>query len=62
MAVDIDAMGIGQLSVGERLELIDRIWETLPESPRPVERPTWHLAENKRRRLAADQNQNQGKP
>jgi putative addiction module component (TIGR02574 family) len=62
MAVDIDALSIDRLSVVERLELIDRIWESLPESLRPEDVPAWHLAEIERRRVAAEQSPNQGKP
>jgi putative addiction module component (TIGR02574 family) len=32
MAHDLKALGIEQMSVEERLELIDAIWETIPES------------------------------
>jgi hypothetical protein len=30
MSVNIEAMGIDRLTVRERLELIDQIWESLP--------------------------------
>lgn len=32
MAHDLKALGIEQMSIEERLELIDAIWETIPES------------------------------
>jgi putative addiction module component (TIGR02574 family) len=34
MAHDLKALGIEQMSVEERLELIDAIWETIPEIER----------------------------
>lgn len=62
MAVDMHAMGIDQLSVGERLELIDRIWDSLPDAVQAGDIPAWHLAEIDRRRAAAFDSPKQGKP
>ena len=62
MAFDVHAMAIDQLSIGERLELIDRIWESLPEPTSTDDVPAWHLAEIERRHAEALANPGQGKP
>lgn len=54
MAIDIEALGICQLSVPERLDLIEQIWDTLPEQVNPQELPDWHLAELAVRRANVD--------
>jgi putative addiction module component (TIGR02574 family) len=41
----IEAPGIDRLTVRERLELIEQIWDSLPEQVNPDEIPAWHLAE-----------------
>ena len=45
MSISIESLGIHQLSVTERLDLIDQIWDSLPERIEPREVPEWHLAE-----------------
>jgi putative addiction module component (TIGR02574 family) len=62
MSVNIEAMGINLLSVRERLELIEQIWDGLPEQVNPDEVPEWHLAELVKRRAEADASPRQGKP
>jgi putative addiction module component (TIGR02574 family) len=62
MAANIEALGIHQLSVGERLQLIDAIWESLPEQVDPADVPDWHLAELAIRRAEADSSPGIGKP
>jgi putative addiction module component (TIGR02574 family) len=62
MSVDVQALGIDRLSVGERLELIDLIWESLPEPVQPADVPAWHLAELARRRAEAAGAPGVGKP
>jgi putative addiction module component (TIGR02574 family) len=62
MSVDIEALGIERLSVRERLDLIEQIWDTLPESVNPDEVPPWHLAELARRRAEADAAPGEGRP
>jgi len=42
-------LGIHKLSVGERLELIEQIWNSLPEQIAPQDIPEWHLTELARR-------------
>jgi putative addiction module component (TIGR02574 family) len=62
MPVSIEALGIDRLSVRERLELIEQIWDSLPQHVSPEEVPPWHLAELAKRRAEADAAPGVGKP
>jgi putative addiction module component (TIGR02574 family) len=62
MSVDVHALGIDRLSVGERLELIDQLWNSLPETVHPADVPGWHLAELAKRRQEAESTPGRGKP
>ena len=62
MPVTFKALGIDRLSVRERLDLIEQIWDSLPEHVNPDEVPEWHLAELVRRRAEADALPRAGKP
>jgi putative addiction module component (TIGR02574 family) len=62
MAVSLEALGIDRLSVNERLELIEKIWDSLPQHVVPAEVPDWHLAELARRRAQAEKQPGVGKP
>ena len=62
MPVSIEALGIDRLSVRDRLELIEQIWDSLPAQVSPDEVPEWHLAELLKRRAAADASPGAGKP
>jgi putative addiction module component (TIGR02574 family) len=62
MPVGLKALGIDRLSVGERLDLIEQIWDTLPEQVDPAEVPPWHLAELARRRAEAEAHAGVGRP
>jgi putative addiction module component (TIGR02574 family) len=62
MPVSVESLGIDRLSVRERLELIEQIWDSLPEQVNPDEVPEWHLAELAKRRAAADAAPGVGKP
>ena len=62
MTVSIQALGIDRLSVLERLDLIEQIWDSLPEQVNPDEVPAWHLAELARRRAEAEASPRAGKP
>ena len=46
MAVSIDSLGIDRLSVRDRLDLIEQIWDSLPEQVEPQDIPDWHAAEH----------------
>jgi putative addiction module component (TIGR02574 family) len=62
MSATIEALGIDRLSVRERLDLIEQIWDSLPEAVEPGEVPEWHLAELARRRAEADARPGEGRP
>jgi putative addiction module component (TIGR02574 family) len=62
MHVNIDSLGISRLSVGERLELIEQIWDSLPEQVEPDDVPPHHLAELAKRRANVDKEPRRGKP
>jgi len=62
MSINLQAIGIDRLSVSERLELIEQIWDTLPEQVNVDEVPAWHLAELARRRARAAAEPGAGKP
>jgi putative addiction module component (TIGR02574 family) len=62
MSVSIESLGIDRLSVRDRLELIEQIWDSLPEHVNPDEVPAWHLAELARRRAEAEALPGAGKP
>lgn len=62
MPVNLEALGIHRLSVPDRLDLIEQIWESLPEQVLPDEVPEWHLAELAKRRAEAEAHPGLGKP
>jgi putative addiction module component (TIGR02574 family) len=62
MPVTIEALGIDRLSVREKLDLIEQIWDSLPEQVSADEVPPWHLAELAKRRAEADASPEVGKP
>jgi putative addiction module component (TIGR02574 family) len=62
MSTTPESLGIDRLTVRERLDLIEQIWDTLPPSVEPEEVPDWHLAELAHRRAAAEANPGTGRP
>ena len=62
MAVRIDSLGIDRLSVSDRLDLIEQIWDSLPDQIESQDIPAWHLAELAARRGRASQTPGVGKP
>ena len=52
MSVDIP---LSQLTVGEKLHLMERLWEDLSRDPREVPSPAWHGAVLEERREAVRQ-------
>jgi putative addiction module component (TIGR02574 family) len=62
MSVNVAALGLDQLSVGDRLDLIDQIWNTLPLDVASTDVPEWHLAELKKRREEMAANPTAGAP
>ena len=51
-----------KLSVAERLDLIDRLSESLPDAVDPSEVPEWHIEILKQRLAEAEANPGAGKP
>lgn len=62
MAVRIDSLGIDRLSVRDRLDLIEQIWDSLPQQVEPQDIPEWHRAEVAMRRKRAVEEPGVGKP
>ena len=62
MAVRIDSLGIDRLSVRDRLDLIEQIWDSLPEQVEPQDIPDWHVAELATRRGRTAESPGVGKP
>lgn len=62
MPVSLEALGIDKLSVRDRLDLIEQIWDSLPEQIGPDEVPDWHIRELERRIAAADADPGAGEP
>ena len=62
MPIDIESLGIDRLSVRDRLDLIELIWDSLPEHVNPDEVPEWHLAELAKRRAEVDAAPGAGQP
>ena len=62
MPTDLATLGLDKMSVQERLELIESLWDSLPDQVEIQEIPAWHLVELARRRAKADANPGAGKP
>jgi putative addiction module component (TIGR02574 family) len=62
MPVSIESLGIDQLSVKERLELMDQIWDSLPEAVAPDDVPEWHKDVLAKRLAEAEANPGGGVP
>jgi putative addiction module component (TIGR02574 family) len=62
VAPTLKTLGIDRLSVAEKLELIERIWDSLPPNLYPEELPGWHLTELKKRLAPAESHPGEGTP
>jgi len=62
MSADLQTLGIDRLSVTERLDLIEQIWDSLPETIAPEDIPEWHLEILAKRRADAEANPGVGEP
>jgi putative addiction module component (TIGR02574 family) len=62
MPVNFDDAELQRLSVTERLDLIERIWNSLPEQVEPHDLSDWQLAELAMRRAAAEASPGVGRP
>lgn len=55
-------IGIEALTVAQRLELIGRLWDSIPDTPEALPVPEWHREELERRLEAADASPEAGIP
>lgn len=62
MPATLESLGIDRMTVPERLDLIEQIWDTLPASLEPEDIPDWHLVELALRRAEADARPGEGRP
>ena len=62
MPIDLAALGLEKLSVRDRLELIDVLWESIPDQLDRDSIPDWHIAELERRKASAANNPGSSKP
>lgn len=61
MSLTLEQFGIERLSPQQRCELIDLIWDSLPEDT-PFTPPEWHIRELERRIAAADADPSAAEP
>lgn len=54
MSPPLPDFDVEQLTVPQRLELIARLWDSIPEAPETLPLPEWHRQELERRLAAAD--------
>lgn len=54
MPESVRELDVNQLSVPQRLELIARLWDSIPNSTDALPIPDWHQEELARRLAAAD--------
>jgi putative addiction module component (TIGR02574 family) len=62
VTLPLDVLAIDRLSVRDRLELIERIWNSLPEQVELQDIPEWQLAELADRRARAAREPGVGQP
>jgi putative addiction module component (TIGR02574 family) len=62
LTVTIQSLGIDQLTVQERLELIEQIWDSLPTQVQAEEIPAWHREEITKRRAILEATNAVGRP
>jgi putative addiction module component (TIGR02574 family) len=62
MGLTLQQFGLDRLTPAELLELIEKIWDSLPEQVAPGEVPEWHRAELAKRRAQAEAQPGVGKP
>ena len=62
MSTTLEALGVDRMSVSERLQLVEAIWDSIPESPEDLQVPDWHREELTRRLAAADADPARGIP
>lgn len=50
----LDAAQIEAMSVAERLQAIEQLWDSLGRQPEPIESPRWHAEVLEQRRKRAE--------
>lgn len=58
----ITAADIAEMSVQDRIQLVEDIWDSIAELPDSVEIPAWHKAELEKRLTAYHADPTQGSP
>lgn len=61
MSLTLEQFGIDRLPPKERIELMNLIWDSLPDDV-PFDPPEWHIRELERRVAEADANPEAGEP
>ena len=54
MSTTLGMLGVDRMTVSERLQLLDAIWDSIPDAPEALELPEWQREELTRRLAAAD--------
>ena len=54
MAASVPVLEIDQMTVSQRLELIGKLWDSIPDSVEALPIPEWHRQELERRMAEAD--------
>ena len=62
MPTDLATLGLDKLSVQERLDLIETLWDSLSDQLDVSMIPDWHVAELTKRRAEATASPGVGKP
>ena len=58
----LEKLGIDRMTAAERLQLIDCIWDSLPDAVEPGDVPEWHRIELQRRQATAQATPGAGRP
>jgi putative addiction module component (TIGR02574 family) len=62
MSTTLGALGVDRMTVSERLQLLEAIWDSIPDAPEDLEMPEWQRDELTRRLAAADADPSDGIP
>jgi putative addiction module component (TIGR02574 family) len=60
--MNLEALGLANLTVQERLDLIESLWDSLPDQLDVSMIPDWHIAELTKRSNDATANPGAGRP
>jgi len=62
MPATAETLGLDQMTVADRLALIEVIWDSLPQEVEAQDVPAWHWAELEKRLAAAEAQPSVGRP